>query len=78
MISEVDEFPGIFSKRQQNNQIYDTLNTVIFFWIIQIRNFGTNWGEKCKAVTWNVVTFIISSGIETLSENGVWDFINSV
>lgn len=69
MISEVDQFPGIFSKKKQNNQIYDTLRTLIFR-IIQNRNYSKNWGEKFKAMTLNFVTLIISSVKETPS--GRW------
>lgn len=52
MISDIDQFPGVFSKKEQNNQIYDTLKTLIFR-IIQIRNVGTNRGEKLEAITLN-------------------------
>lgn len=41
MISEVDQVPGICLKKEQNNQIYDNLSTLIFK-IIQNRNYGTN------------------------------------
>lgn len=41
MISEVDQFPGIFLKKEQNNQLYDNRSTPIFR-IIQNRNYETN------------------------------------
>lgn len=63
IISKVGRFLGVFSMKEQNSHIYDTLISLIFI-IIQNRNYGTKWRE---VTIFRFATLIISSGMETLS-----------
>lgn len=67
MISEIHQFSGVFSKKEQNNQIYDTLKTLIFR--IKLQMLAQIEERNLKLLLW-IVTLIICNGKETLS--GRW------